>query len=125
GLPLPDLSLRTRSRRPVVGFGPNLTHPDLPRIRFAPLTAHGYDHEQWQTTYFHERESINAIADAAALHEKDAALSAQPSACQNADTFLLCCKYRRLHPISGLAQLDELCKARIGDVCDVAHFELA
>jgi len=46
---------------------------------------------------------INAISDAAALHEQDAALAAEPGACQNADTFLFRCKYRRLHAIGGLS----------------------
>jgi hypothetical protein len=40
-----------------------------------------------------ERQRVNAISDAAALHQQDAALAAEPGTSQNANTFLFGGKY--------------------------------
>jgi hypothetical protein len=74
---------------------------------------------------FAKRERVDAISDAAALHQQHAALATEPGPRQDADTFLLGGKHGRLHVMLGLTQFDQSCVARVRDVCDVTDIELA
>ena len=113
-----------RARQPQ-SVGCDLTHRYLPRIGFAPLATHGNDHQQRESAHPRERERVDAVADAAALHQQDTALAAEPGAGQNSDAFLFGGEYGRLHLIGGVAQLDQPRMPRVRDVNDVANVEFA
>src|SRR5262249_34771319 len=71
------------------------------------------------------RQRVDAVSHAAALHQQDTALAAEPGAGQNADAFLFGGEHGRLYLIGGVAQLDEPRMPRVRNVCDMADIEFA
>src|SRR5260221_948692 len=96
-----------------------LPHRHLPRVELAPLAAHGHDREQREAALADERQHVDAVADAAALHEQDAALSAEPGAGQQRHALLLGGEPDRPDCILGTAKIDEPGMPGIGDIGDL------
>ena len=57
--------------------GRGLAHGDLPRIELAPFAAHGHQRDDGKAAIAHQRESIEAIADTARLHQQDTPLAGE------------------------------------------------
>src|SRR5262249_10163341 len=83
------------------------------------------DHQQRESDHPRQRQRVDAVSDAAALHQQDTALAAKPGARQNADALLFGGEHSRLYLIGRVAQLDQPRVPRVGNVCDVADVELA
>ena len=88
------------------GFAGDLSHWHLPRIHLAPLPAHGDEHDQRKRADFGEGKRVDAIADAAALHQQHAALAAEPGAGKNANSLFLGREHRRVD-VRLMAKLDQ------------------
>src|SRR5258708_12100806 len=66
-----------------------LAHRQLPRVELAPLPAHRHQSEQREAALRDQRQHVDAVADAAALHEEGAPLAAQPGPRHPDPPFLL------------------------------------
>src|SRR5579864_7167281 len=70
----------------VLGDG---AHRHLPRIELAELATHGDQDDAAEAAIAQKRKHIDAIADAARLHQERRALAAERGAGDQADAFLL------------------------------------
>ena len=62
-----------------------LAHRQLPGIELAPFAAHRHQHQQRQAAGLVQRQHVDAVADAARLHQQRAALAAEPGAGEQRD----------------------------------------
>jgi len=88
------------------------------------LAAHGDQHEQRKAAFAHHAEHVDAVADAARLHEQRAARAAQPRAGGKPDALLLGAEHDRLERAVGEAQLDQALVAGVGHVADLPDLRL-
>jgi hypothetical protein len=64
-------------------------HRHLPGIELRPFAAHGHQHQQRKSAVGGQAQHVDAVADAARLHQEGTLGPAQPSSGQNGDPFLL------------------------------------
>src|SRR6266851_2627247 len=102
-----------------------LPHRHLPRVELAPLPAHGDDREQRKAALRDQRQHVDAVADAAALHEEDAALPTEPGAGEERDAFLLGGEADRTDDVVFAAEIDQPGVAGIRDIGDLPYVDRA
>ncbi|MNH18179.1 hypothetical protein D3C79_778770 [compost metagenome] len=64
-----------------------MAHRVLPGVELGPVATHGHHHQQREAGAVLQGKGIDAVADAARLHQQGAAFAAQPGAGQVADAF--------------------------------------
>ena len=100
-------------------------HRHLPRIELAELAAHRHQEDAAETAIAQQRKHIDAIADAARLHQERRALAAERGAGDEADAFLL----GRQHHVGDsrvvAAERDEPAMAGVGHIADLTHADAA
>src|SRR6266851_1527317 len=102
-----------------------LSHRYLPRVELAPLTAHRHEREQRETALCDQRQHVDAVADAAALHEEGAALPTEPGAGEERDAFLLGGEADGADDIVFAAEIDQPGVAGIRDIGDLPYVDRA
>ena len=78
--------------------------------------AHGNERQQGEFSALHERQKIDAVADAAALHQQDGAGAAQIGACRQRDAFFFRRERDGVHIAVGNAQVDQNDMSGVGYV---------
>jgi len=106
----------------ILGHG---AHGHLPRIEFAELTAHRDEHDAAEAAIAQQRKHVDAIADAARLHEQRRPLAAERGAGNESDALFL----GGQHDVGDLrivtAQRDKPAMAGVGHVTDLADADAA
>ncbi len=82
-------------------------HRHLPVIELAPFAAHGHDGEERQAEQRYQREHVDAVADAAGLHQERTALPAGPGARDQGHALLFRRQRNAAHGVGGEHALDQ------------------
>ena len=83
------------------------SHRHLPRIEFFPLAAHRDQHQQRKPAGARKRQHVDAIAEAARLHQQRGALSAEPGAGSERNPFFFGCENDVVDVHIGAAAVDQ------------------
>ena len=97
------------------------SHRHLPGIELLPLAAHRDEHQQRKTAGPRQREHVDAIAEAARLHQQRGALAAEPGARGQRDALLFRGEHDVTDFIVGAASVDQARMAGIGHIADLPN----
>src|SRR3984885_3845770 len=99
------------------------SHRHLPGIEFAPFAAHRHQRQERQAEDLGQRQHVDAIADAARLHQQHTALAAGPGAGQQRHALFFGGQRHRAHRRRAQHPFDQLRMPGIGHVRHLTDIE--
>ncbi len=97
----------------------------LPRVALAEVAAHADQRQERKAPAAGQRQHVDAVADAAALHEKDAARAAEIGPGQQRHALLLGGQRHRVHVRVGERAVDQDAVAGVGHIGELRDLVLA